>query len=577
MRSSDINLRGDDIAEIAGERRLVTSLFFQSKPVIIMSLPDRNNSYNFEEYLSWRDAFNVYEDIPFVKQSMLCFAGDLDESILQDLQQFAGRVSSEFKQLSDAAGNHDKAPYMVHFDGHNNRIDRIVRPAETLALEKAVWEEAVFAEGVDPWTRFMKIYLLTTLGEAGINCAHCCTGGLNLLLERFADTPELKRIHQHLTNGLEDESGKTSYGIAAQFLSEIQGGSDVAANLVEAVEENGQWRIYGNKFYCSASHADYSVITAKPQGSEEVALFVVPSWLPGDKTKEKRNSYTINKIKSKLGTRELPTGEIQYNGSLAYPIGPLDRGIANIVGIVLSHSRFISGLGPGAQMLRVTEEAKQYARLRTAFGVTIQNFGLVAAQLRKLDRYSLRTTAASFKLQRDILKKEQLDNGEKLFDSQAEEKQYRFHVRMLIMLHKMVATTDAAMISELAMSIFGGHGLMEDFSSQPRLFRDATTLAGAWEGPKNLLLTRLYMDLDAASQWYPLTEFVANLLVGASQATIDEMATRLSDLLSHGTLIGTDDKTMEVCEQWEVFCFDFTHAYQDVACEEVKVVAEQLS
>ena len=534
-----------------------------------MSLPDRNNPYNFDEYLTWRDKFNVYEDVPFIKQAMMRFAGSLSAEILQDVEQFAGRVSNEFKQLSDAAGDHNKAPYMVHFDGHNNRIDRIVRPSETLELEKAVWNEAVFSEGVDPWTRFMKIYLLTTLGEAGINCAHCCTGGLNLLLERFADTPELKRIHQHLTQGIDGE-----YGIAAQFLSEIQGGSDVAANLVEAIETDGQWRIYGNKFYCSASHSDYSVITAKPAGSEEVGLFVVPSWLPGDKAKEKRNRYTINKIKSKLGTRELPTGEIQYNGAVAYPIGPLNRGIANIVGIVLSHSRFISGLGPGAQMMRVGEEAKQYANLRTAFGTTIKDFGLVAAQLKKIDLYSQRTTAASFKLQSEILKNEQLDKGEPVFassnKSEALTKQHKYHVRMLIMLHKMVATTDAVLVSEQAMSIFGGHGLMEDFSSHPRLYRDASTLAGAWEGPKNLLLTRIFMDLQLGAKWYPTPEFVANLLTGAPQETIMEMTRRLDEFMEHGTLMGNDDKTIEICEKWEAFCFDFMHVYQDVACEEVK-------
>lgn len=531
-----------------------------------MSLPDRNNPYNFDEYLSWRDKFNVYEDIPFIKKAMVRFAGNLGEDILKDLAQFSTRVAGDFKKWSDEAGRHENAPYMLHWDAHNNRIDRIVRPSETLQLEKAVWQEGVFAQGVDPWTRFMKIYLLTTLGEAGINCAHCCTGGLNLLLERFADTPELKRIQQHCTNGIDGD-----FGIAAQFLSEMQGGSDVQANLVEAQpQSDGTFRIYGDKFYTSASHADYQVITAKPTGSETIGLFLVPAWLPGDKEKEKRNGYTINRIKSKLGTRELPTGEFTYNGAVAYQLGPLDRGLSNVIGIVLSHSRFISGLGPGAQMMRVTEEAKQYANLRSAFGTTIKDFGLVAAQLKKLDIYSQRTTAASFKLQNEILKNERLNNGEQLFDSESAEKQHRFHVRMLIMLHKMVATTDAARVSEDAMSIFGGHGLMEEFSSHPRLFRDATTLAGAWEGPKNLLLTRIFMDLQLGAKWYATPEFVANLLTGAPEPIVMEMTRRLDEFMEHGTLMGTDAKTIEICEKWESFCFDFMHVYQDVACEQVK-------
>ncbi len=480
------------------------------------------------------------------------------------MERFADKHARKLKQLSDAAGTQKKAPYMMHFDGHNNRIDRIVRPAETLELEEEVWNEAVFAEGVDPWARFLKIYLLTALGESGVNCAHCCTGGLNLLLERFADTPELERIHEHLTDGIEGD-----YGIAAQFLSEIQGGSDVAANLTEAVNTGNEWRIYGTKFYCSAAHADYAVITAKPSGSDEVAIFLVPSWLPGDKDKEKRNSFVINRIKSKLGTRELPTAEITYNGAVAYPLGDLKKGLSNIVGIVLSHSRFISGLGPGAQMMRVTEEAKHYAGLRTAFGVTISNFGLVAAQLKKLDKYTERTTAASFKLQREILRMEQSDRGESVFDSALQGKQHRFHVRLLIMLNKMVATTDAVMVSELAMSIFGGHGLMEDFSSHPRMYRDAVVLSGAWEGPKNLLLTRIFMDIQKSNEWYPVEELIRNLLADAHGDTVEGLVERVGLFLDHGTLMGVDDKTIEVCEKWEKFCFDMMHAYQDVARREV--------
>ena len=67
-------------------------------------------------------------------------------------------------------------------------------------------------------------------------------------------------------------------------------------NVLEAVNEDGTWRLYGSKFFCSATHADYAVITAKPRGSEEVALFVMPSWLPGMKAQEKRNGYTIDRI-----------------------------------------------------------------------------------------------------------------------------------------------------------------------------------------------------------------------------------------------------------------------------------------
>ncbi len=68
----------------------------------------------------------------------------------------------------------------------------------------------------------------------------------------------------------------------------------------------------------------------------------MPSWLPGDKVKERRNGYRINRIKWKMGTAELPTAEIEFHGAVAYAVGPTNRGVANAVGIVLTLSRMAS-------------------------------------------------------------------------------------------------------------------------------------------------------------------------------------------------------------------------------------------
>ena len=169
------------------------------------------------------------------------------------------------------------------------------------------------------------MFLIYQNGEACIACPLVCTEGLVAVLEAFADTPQTQRILTHCKEG---ENG--DFAVGAQYLSEIQGGSDVPANLLEAARAGDTWRLYGTKFFCSATHADYAVVTAKPTGSEKVGLFVVPSWLPGDKQREKRNGFTIDRLKWKMGTSELTTGEITFNGALAYPVGPLDRGLAHV-------------------------------------------------------------------------------------------------------------------------------------------------------------------------------------------------------------------------------------------------------
>src|SRR5450830_1083806 len=120
----------------------------------------------------------------------------------------------------------------------------------------------LFSDKTSPWLKLIKMYLIYQNGEACIACPITCTEGLVKLLEKFADTPETKQILQHCKEGIDGD-----FAIGAQYLSEIQGGSDVPANVLEAVPEGDGWRLYGTKFFCSATHAEYAVVTAKPQGS----------------------------------------------------------------------------------------------------------------------------------------------------------------------------------------------------------------------------------------------------------------------------------------------------------------------
>lgn len=528
-----------------------------------MALPDRNNPYSFDDFLERRQGLRFVGSDPFFQKALRCYAGERSD-VEADLARFDEALSTRWAALANEAGRAENAPSMIHHDAYNRRIDRIVRPAATLSLEKDVWAEAMFAPDADPWTTFTKIFLLTQLGEAGINCAHCCTGGLVRILQRFADTPELDAILAHLTEGRDGD-----YGIGAQFLSEVQGGSDVRANRVEAVHGEDGWRLYGTKYYCSAAHADYALVTAKPAGSHEVATFVVPMWLPGDKAVEKRNGHVINKLKDKLGTRELPTAEITFDGALAHPVGDPRRGLANIMAIVIHHSRFVTGLGAIAHLIRAHREAECYAAFRTAFGVTIQDFGLVARQLAETGRGAKRGTASTFKLQRahlDLAAREADPNA----DRAAVERE-RFRLRVLVQLHKLVACDDAARLTEVAMSIFGANGLMEDFSSLPRLYRDGVVLNGAWEGPRNLLLTRNFLDLKKAiGAGYAVDELLGEWLPDADSPTRDRFAAELVALTAHPSLTGTDAETLAVCDRWDRLCFDLFHAYQDAAVQEVE-------
>ncbi len=528
-----------------------------------MSLPNANNPYNFDTFLAWRNKFDYYRDDPFIQKVAKHFAGKHWNQIDQEARELSSKASFRWRDMAEAISHPDNRPSVTHYDGHHHRIDRIVRPTETEIMEKEVFSEALFSGKTLPWARLLKMYLIYQNGEACISCPLTCTEGLVALLETHAETPETKSILNHCKEGING-----NFAIGAQYLSEIQGGSDVASNLLKAVPKEDSWRLYGSKFFCSATHADYAVVTAKPVGSEKVGLFVVPSWLPGNKQNEIRNGYTIDRLKWKLGTSELSTAEITFDGAVAYPIGPLDKGIANVAGVVLTYSRLTVGLSAAASITRAAREAEQYSKFRCAFGLPIGQFPMLARQISSIQYTAKRTTAGAFKLYSEFLKlrkdlKDGVVNGgpNKL-------KKQQFNIRELIMLQKITASSDAVDVLRSALSVFGGHGAMEDFSSLPRLFRDAI-INELWEGPRNVLLTQIHRDWQHALEWYKPVEFVQSILKGCDPSVIQELSDEMSKLVSYPNLLTLDEKTMSVCEEWDTFCQKLFQSYQDLALTDI--------
>ncbi len=552
---------------------------------------NRNNPYDFDDFLFVRNHFNYYKDDEFLQVLVKKYVPQEEfEKIDRDLRALSDYVSFRFRNLADKANeleNRIKVTKVKHYDAHNHRIDRIERCLETEILEREIFSLGLF----DPtrntaWSRFIKIFLLYENGEAGVMCPVACTHGAVELMQKFEDSLsfEAKEILNNIRDGKRGE-----YARGAQFVSEIQGGSDVPANLVEAVfqKEEGSdgysncWRIYGQKFFCSAMHADYGIVTAKPigvQSSTRVAAFIVPSWLPGNKEKEIRNSFTIDRLKQKLGTAELPTAEITYNGAVAYPIGPLEKGLANIIGIVLSLSRLHVAFGMAAGALRVAREAVLFSQFRTAFGVPISSFPLMINQINDLDHFTKRTAAGTFKVYSEYIHfDEKLISGIRELEKidNIEERKRRFRLRELVMLQKIVVADEAPAMIRKAISFFGGHGIMEDFLSFPRLHRDSLIME-LWEGPRNVLLTQIHRDFSRVKDWYPADQFCSDLLKGADSDLIEEYSSEFLRLMSHDSLLRNDEKTLAICRDWEEFSNKIFIAYQEQAFQELNYQDKQL-
>ena len=219
-------------------------------------------------------------------------------------------------------------------------------------------------------------------------------------------------------------------------------------------------------------------------------------------------------------------------------------------------------------MTRASREAGKYCAFREAFDQKIGMFPLLANQIRKIEKYARRTTAGAFKLYRDFLALEGGLKGGLKTGEPEKARRKRIDVRELILVQKITATWDTTDILRLAISVFGGHGVMEDFSSLPRLFRDAA-INELWEGPRNVLLAQIHRDLQRVAEWYPPGKFACSILSGGKKALVEQMSSEISDLVAYPSLLDMTLETLAVCERWDNFCHRLFHCYQDIALEEV--------
>jgi acyl-CoA dehydrogenase len=337
---------------------------------------------------------------------------------------------------------------------------------------RAVWASGILA--AEPLEQAALFCLLTHAGEGGHACPVTCTAGLIRALRLHGSDGLRERFLPPL---LEPDYDRCQRG--SQFLTEEHGGSDVGANLTRAVPDGDAWRLHGEKWFCSVADADQFAVTARPEGAADgtrgIGCFLVPRTVDG-----RPNGFTIRKLKDKLGTRALATGEIVFDGAVAYPIGALEDGFKIAAGDVLNTSRWLNAIGSAAVMRRAYLEAAAFARQRTAFGQRIVEFPLVRESLAVMRAEAEAALASSLEVTR-------------LVDS-SDPDDVAYH-RILVNANKFSTSAAATRAIRRGIEVLGGNGTIEDFSVLPRLWRDAIVFE-SWEGTHNVLCAQVGRDLE---------------------------------------------------------------------------------
>lgn len=411
--------------------------------------------------------------------------GERDE-IFSRLRECGRLAASTWDELAREGSRTENLPKIIKFDRAGNPVERVDFGPFARRLRREVAEFGVLKAGRSHLDKFSTVYYLAHNGEASLNCGLSCTDGLIHSIEALGDAPLRETYLPRLRSTETPLAG-------AQFVTERDGGSDVGRiEATAARNADGTWAITGAKWFCS-NPDEYFLVAARPDGARAgtagVAVFLVPRVLADGRV----NLISFRRLKDKLGTRSLPTAEIDFNGAIGYQIGEVGDGFKTLMNYVINVSRIHNAVNACGMLHRAFLEARNYARQREVFGGPLIDSPMIqetlVGMLEKLWRYRLLTFRLVAMVDGRGLLPE--DRGQAMWQ------------RFLINLAKYRTSATLTDSVREAILILGGNGIVEDFTVLPRLLRDAMIIE-TWEGPHNTLCLQVMRDAaksDLVGRW----------------------------------------------------------------------------
>lgn len=261
-----------------------------------------------------------------------------------------------------------------------------------------------------------------------------------------------------------NEKRGATFGMA---MTEPQGGSDVRANITfaEKLNDSGEYKITGRKWFCSAPMSDAFLVLAQIQ-EKGISCFLMPRFTP----EGKKNAIYFQRLKDKLGNKSNASSEVEFHSAYARIIGEEGRGVANIMEMV-RHTRLDCAVGSAATLRRALAESIHHCRHRKAFGKLLIEQPLMQNLLADLALESEAATAFGFRLARG-------------FDESETDEQAKLFTRAATAIGKFWNCKRAVVCLGEMIEILGGNGYVED-SVLPRLYRDIP-VNSIWEGSGNV-------------------------------------------------------------------------------------------
>lgn len=428
------------------------------------------------------------------------------------LQQYQSWWEKEGQGISDATDRMG-TPWLRMFDLSGVRVDQILYPPEYWKMLKRgyqagmIWrireEKAVFPANLG-------IYV-TSFYDPGLACPYTVSLGTLVPLMKYGDADLQERFLPRLLR--KDEE----VWQGATWMTEIKGGSDLGATVETVARAAGeQWSLTGDKYFASNAGAELAVVAARPDGAPPdvrgLALFLVPRWRQNGQL-----NYVIRRLKDKISTRSVPTGEIELRDSEAWLLGQAEQGIYLILE-VLNVSRVANSVGSVGLAQRALADAFSFAQSRVVFGKPLIEQPLMRHQFENHLRQLRAATRLAWKA------------VEHLNEVWQEKPPYsdRYHLfRLVAHLAKYWTAELAIQIAKWSMEVHGGLGTLQEYRAE-RWLREAMILA-IWEGPAH----RQMLDgLEVMERKHAHRLLLQSVLAHADPTARKQMQTRIEQHLA---------------------------------------------
>ncbi len=422
--------------------------------------------------------------------SWLVSGKDTRQDIKNDLQKFYREILPLAAQWANSAEKNP--PIHIPYSPWGERIDEIETHEGWKKLDALSASEGLIHIGHHSKNdhgrihQFLKLFLFHP-DSAFYTCPLAMTDGAAKLIQQLKKighlnsekTALLDKAYNHITSNDPDQ-----FWTSGQWMTEKSGGSDVSHTETIAIKDidSSDYKLYGTKWFTSATTSQITFTLARISdeqgqsipGNKGLSLFYVKLRDENDKLQ----GIKVRRLKDKLGTKALPTAELDFDGAKAILVGQEGQGIKNISHL-FNVTRIYNACTTVGSFKRLLDLSKDYSQKRIAFGKKLSDHPLHKKTLNELESEFIKCFKLTFFTISLLQKEENLDRHNK------ENTNISTLLRLLTPITKLYTAKKNINATTELLESFGGAGFIED-TGIPRFLRDSQVLC-IWEGTTNIL------------------------------------------------------------------------------------------